>query len=177
MTTTASSALPAEISAQLSGLRDIHLPHAVSWWPLAPGWWVLATLVVASLIVAFIIHRKRKRSLKQAAIRELATLADRYTSDDNIQALASEVGVLIRRVALRLPDGHKYANVQGTGWIDYLASLPGGMQRSIAQYLTIAPYAEPATAAASLKQDPASSKEISRTAIISEADVWIRRHA
>ena len=21
-------------------LRDLHLPDAISWWPLAPGWWL-----------------------------------------------------------------------------------------------------------------------------------------
>ena len=25
----------------LAQLRDIQLPEPISWWPLAPGWWVL----------------------------------------------------------------------------------------------------------------------------------------
>ena len=28
-------------------LRDLHLPDAIGWWPLAPGWWgVIAALGV-----------------------------------------------------------------------------------------------------------------------------------
>ena len=31
-------------------LRDLHLPEAVGWWPLAPGWWVLIALAVAHAV-------------------------------------------------------------------------------------------------------------------------------
>ena len=41
-------------SDPLAQLRDIHLPEAVSWWPLAPGLWVLGALLVAGL--AFTVH-------------------------------------------------------------------------------------------------------------------------
>ena len=30
-------------------LRDLHLPEAVGWWPLAPGWWGVIAVVTASL--------------------------------------------------------------------------------------------------------------------------------
>ena len=177
MNTASTGSLPADLSAQLAGLRDIHLPGAVSWWPLAPGWWALALIVLTSALLAFVIYRKRQRSLKHAAIRELTTLADKYGEDENLPLLASEVGVLIRRVALELPEGRQYANVHGTDWIDYLVNLSGGMQRSIAQYLAIAPYAELSAVSASLAKDPASGEGISGKAIIAEADTWIRRHA
>jgi|GEM_PF-491197 len=34
----------------LEQLRDIHLPQAVHWWPPAPGWWLVAALVLALII-------------------------------------------------------------------------------------------------------------------------------
>ena len=34
----------------LEQLRDIHLPQAVHWWPPAPGWWIVAAVVLALMI-------------------------------------------------------------------------------------------------------------------------------
>ena len=34
----------------LEQLRDIHLPQAVHWWPPAPGWWIVAAVVLALTI-------------------------------------------------------------------------------------------------------------------------------
>ena len=34
----------------LEQLRDIHLPQAVHWWPPAPGWWIVAALILALTI-------------------------------------------------------------------------------------------------------------------------------
>ncbi|MBT3527943.1 MAG: DUF4381 domain-containing protein, partial [Porticoccaceae bacterium] len=33
----------------LAELRGIHLPDPISWWPLAPGWWVLIVIFIAGL--------------------------------------------------------------------------------------------------------------------------------
>jgi len=32
-------------------IRDIHLPDAISWWPLAPGWWGLLALIVIAIVL------------------------------------------------------------------------------------------------------------------------------
>ena len=39
-------------------LRDLHLPDAIGWWPLAPGWWVVIALVAA--LLGYILWRVYK---------------------------------------------------------------------------------------------------------------------
>ena len=47
----------------LDQLRDIHLPEAIGWWPLAPGWWLLIILVCLGLItLARLFLRRRQAS-------------------------------------------------------------------------------------------------------------------
>ena len=60
-------------------LRDLHLPDAIGWWPLATGWWILLGLAFAMLLVwTWLWLKKRKRdAARRYAMREL----DAYVAD------------------------------------------------------------------------------------------------
>ncbi|WP_438951588.1 DUF4381 domain-containing protein [Porticoccus sp.] len=59
----------------LSQLRDIHLPDPVDWWPPAPGWWLLAILVLSAVVYG--IWRLKKQHLHNRYRREaLHSLAE-----------------------------------------------------------------------------------------------------
>ena len=47
----------------LDQLADIHLPDPVSWWPLAPGWWMLLGLAVSIFIAVALLVAARKRKI------------------------------------------------------------------------------------------------------------------
>jgi len=54
----------------LAQLKDIHLPEAISWWPLAIGWWVVGFIVIAGTYFAvqfsfghYINQRYRRQGL------------------------------------------------------------------------------------------------------------------
>lgn len=47
----------------LSQLRDIHLPATGGFWPPAPGWWLLALILLLSLAgLCWLLHRRHRRT-------------------------------------------------------------------------------------------------------------------
>jgi hypothetical protein len=42
-------------------LRDLHRPPAPPLWPPAPGWWLVALVALAMLVILFAVHRRRAR--------------------------------------------------------------------------------------------------------------------
>ena len=54
----------------LDGLHDVIVPNQVSWWPLAPAWWVIIAIVILALsITIYALYKKNKfKKPKQYAI-------------------------------------------------------------------------------------------------------------
>lgn len=64
-------------SNPLDGLHDVIAPEQVSWWPLAPIWWLLIAVIVCAIIFGgykFYQAKKFKRAKKQAI--ELSQVCD-----------------------------------------------------------------------------------------------------
>lgn len=107
-------------------LRDLHLPEPVSWWPLAPGWWIL--LAVAIILVAWQAHvayrRWRFNAPRRFALRKLEQLEADYLEHRNPVRLAKGVSSLLRRTMLAYRPRHEVASLTGSAW---LASLDDGL--------------------------------------------------
>ncbi len=107
--------------AQQLALRDIHLPEAVSWWPPAPGWWVLAGLVIVLLVVLWALRAwRRRRRLRNDAIAELARIRDDYERHEDGQRLVRELSVLLRRIAISYYPRSDVAALTGDQWLRFL---------------------------------------------------------
>ncbi len=112
----------------LAQLADIHLPEPVGYWPPAPGWWVLAVIVLIGLIYSgrrFAAARTR-RKICEYALNELAVcyqnLASATDADSDQLTLRylNEVNSVLRRVALVHFPNSNVASLGGEAWVDFV---------------------------------------------------------
>jgi hypothetical protein len=102
-------------STSLDQLKNVHLPDAVSIFPLANGWYILIGLIL--IIMAALIglkFLKRKNYKKQV----YAILAD---IEKNLpEETISEVSILIKRVAIMKFPEEPVHTMFGTKWLEFL---------------------------------------------------------
>lgn len=104
-------------------LRDIHLPGPVSWWPLAPGWWILMLLIFISIaLVLFFIRRRRlhRISATYLARQELERIKTDYKLIQNKVVLVKELSELIRRLSISIYKRDEIASLTGQDWLEFL---------------------------------------------------------
>jgi hypothetical protein len=106
-------------------LRDIQLPDAVSWWPPAYGWWLLAgLLLVLPWVIRWVARRRRAPrrpgGVGALALRELDALEACYRRTGDARAAVAGVSVLLRRLALSLDSRAQVAALTGTPWAHWL---------------------------------------------------------
>jgi len=103
-------------------LRDLHLPEAVGWWPLAPGWWVLIALAVAGLCyLAYLRFRKwRRNAARRMALAELSRVQREYRQGADALALSKALSELIRRAMLAYAPRDEVAGLTGERWLAWL---------------------------------------------------------
>ncbi len=103
-------------------LRDLHLPDAIGWWPLAPGWWVLILLVLLALgwLLLRLVQEWRFNAARRYAIRELASVESAYLEHKNVVTLAQQVSGLLRRGMLAYAPRHEVAGLTGESWLKWL---------------------------------------------------------
>lgn len=103
----------------LSQLRDIHEAKPPSWWPPAPGYYLLVLLFLLALLLGLFIIRLRKRwRLKKAILRELKSIEDQFYAHQDISSLQGSLSALFRRLALL-----KMSGVDGRLDLDEMALI------------------------------------------------------
>ena len=105
---------PETMLLQLAPLRE---PAAISWWPAAPGWWILLALSVTLLTGVFLRLRKRRRknAYRRIALAALEELRSRKAGKD-------ELNRLLKTAALRAYPREQVAGLHGAAWQQFLAS-------------------------------------------------------
>ncbi|OYW34812.1 MAG: hypothetical protein B7Z45_07255 [Azorhizobium sp. 12-66-6] len=156
----------------LSGLRDIHLPPPVPFWPLAPGWWLLAGLLVLALGIAALLEIRRRRTLAYRANRDLDRIAGDTVGHPDTLAVAAAAALLMRRIVLTRTGDTAAVARTGESWQRFLQDgsgrLKGGMPADIGAFLAIAPYLPPGAPQA---------QTIDRAELVAAVRRWIRSNA
>ena len=77
---------PEMMLSQLAPLRE---PAAISWWPLAPGWWIVLALSVALLLglVLWLRKRRLRTAYRRIALATLDELRSREAGQDELNWL------------------------------------------------------------------------------------------
>ncbi len=154
----------------LAELRDLANPEAISMWPPAPGWWVLACLLI---VLTFVISRKVKakryaRAYRLEARDELMLHWRQYEQKKDSLAYLSSLNLTLKRTALSAFPASGAAASSGEQWLKFLDStLPlkhreQTFQSDLGQVLVDAPYRKHSD------EDPSQIHALSL--------VWIQHH-
>lgn len=122
----------------LEQLRDIHTPPPAGFWPPAPGWWVLAALLLATIaVVAFLAWRRHRRQApKRAALARLAGYPEPEQPGPDWYAGLNR---LLKETALARYPHDNPAGLSGDDWSRFLALTSGDPERPW-QQLVVASY-------------------------------------
>lgn len=129
--------MPAQPNPQLTQmlhqqLKDVHLPEAISWWPMAMAWWVLLILVFGLLCAGgwYLFRKHRRNKYRKSALHELNVSFEQWQTDSNNAAYLQRSNALLKRVLLHLetqsPQGSdtgSSAGLSGVSWAIRLNSV------------------------------------------------------
>jgi hypothetical protein len=109
----------------LENLRDLAVPAPVSFWPPAPGAWIVLAGLAAllALFLSDLRRRHRADAYRRAALAELDALAASPRPDARAVERISEV---MKRAALVAFPREQVAPLSGARWADFLAGSGRG---------------------------------------------------
>lgn len=106
----------------LQQLHDIHLPTALDAWSIAPGWFILAGLLVVLLLLGLLWGCRwyGRGKVKREALRMLSQYEKNDTLQTDAQTMIAALNELLKRVALAYFPREQVAPLYGQAWLDFL---------------------------------------------------------
>lgn len=103
----------------LSQLRDIHMPDPAGFWPPAPGWWLLAGLLLTVLVLLAIRQWRhwQKQRWKKTALAELDRLEESEPASERWFAAVNEI---LKRSAMACYPSRNPQTLSGDRWVAFL---------------------------------------------------------
>jgi hypothetical protein len=125
-----------EAEDPLAQLADIHLPGEVPFWPPAPGWWVLAGLLLLGfvLIGRYYYRQRQTRRRMNAALFELDQTYRNWQQQSQADDARNQAGLdllyginaTLKRVALVYYPQVDVAKLTGSAWLRFLDAADQG---------------------------------------------------
>ena len=113
-------------SDPLQQLRDVHMPADPSWWPPAPGWWVLGVLLVFLLLWAYRKYRsvQQRRVPIRMAQSLLGELYGHYQRGSlSAMDFLQQSNELLKRLLVPALGHQRFARLSGDAWLEQLDQL------------------------------------------------------
>ncbi|MEM9256885.1 MAG: DUF4381 domain-containing protein [Pseudomonadota bacterium] len=103
----------------LAALHPLRNPEAIGWWPFAPGWWMLLTLMITAIALGgwWAWRRYRRNEYRRTALTQLESLA---SSDTDSPTFLADLTELLKSVALCAFPPREVAAKHGHDWWMFL---------------------------------------------------------
>lgn len=114
-------------------LEPLIAPPDVSWWPLAPIWWILIAviLLITLTIIVYIIHKKNKHKpiivdkqiidpFRQEALKELNSFERPYQQP--VGPWLQKINILLKRICITRYPTENTKLMIGKDWLIFLSS-------------------------------------------------------
>ena len=135
-------------------LRGLHLPDAIGWWPIAPGWWVIIVLFLAGLFLLsrHVVRQRSETAARRYALREFERATSAFAEHGDPVRLGSEASEILRRTMLAYAPRSDVAGLTGEEWLEWLdRDLPEPrFSKGPGRSLLDLPYRNPETVAESV---------------------------
>lgn len=108
--------------ASLANLHDIVGAPPAPWWPPAPGWFVLAAVLVAIVVYSVLCWQSRRRAnaYRRAALAELDLLTRNLNNPEQRVPSLRALPELVKRTALAAWPRSAVAGLSGDLWLEWL---------------------------------------------------------
>lgn len=151
----------------LSQLKDIRGLEDVSWWPLAPGWWIFLGLIIAIPVGVFLFKKWQAMRARRFETQLKAMLTD-LRCETNVKKKAQGLSEVLRLSALRRYGREACAGLEGREWLAWLKEHdPKGFDwLEKAKILIEAPY---------MPDDAEQKSKCDFDALFKAAERWVRQ--
>ena len=112
----------------LQQLRDLHLPADPIWWPPAPGWWLLAILLLVAIVYGYrslVRTIARRRPIRQARLLYEKLYSDYQKGLLDGPTYLHQANELLKRLFIYGLHEDRARKANDASWLEFLDQQSG----------------------------------------------------